>query len=187
MLLEADSKRKNSCTLHHKHKPRSSLFLLRGNNSSISDHAKTYVINVCSVACSICASVFLASPYSLCQHDTAAEGPRWSERTEQRHRKEKIMHSSASTRASATTACEPLTCILAVKNVFCSSLLQLSLFRRGDGKQIRLVFAAVAASRRALEVLRKQSLKEEDGIQEDKRHKSLMLSYPFCYSFELNY
>lgn len=113
-------------------------FLLRGNNRSISGRAKTYVINVCSAACSICASVFLASPYSLCQHGTA-EGPSWSGVNRERGAQEgKTMHGSASTRASAPT-CEPLTCILAVKNVFCFPLLQLSLFLRVMGKQIRLV------------------------------------------------
>lgn len=89
------------------------------------------------------------------------------------------MQGSASTQASVM-ACEPLACILAVKNVFCSSLLQLSLFLRGMETNI----PRFTAYQQALEVLHKQS--QEDAIQ-DKRHKSLMLSYPSHYSLEFNY
>ena len=91
------------------------------------------------------------------------------------------MHGSASTRASAA-ACEPLACILAVKNVFCFSTTPIKFIFAGDGKTNTPRFTAVAAYQRALEVLHKQ--RHEDG-SEDKRHKSLMLSYPSHLLFQV--
>lgn len=108
-------------------------FSASGHGGGISSHAKTYVINVCSAACSICASVFLASPYSLCQH-SAAEGLVGVNRESETGRK--TLQGSASTRASALAlraththpGCEEYVLL---------SLLQLSFFfRGGDEKQI---------------------------------------------------
>lgn len=63
-------------------------FLASEDNGRLNSHTKTYVINVCSAACSICASVFLVSPYSLCQHSTT-EGPGWSEWRERERERQK--------------------------------------------------------------------------------------------------
>lgn len=126
----------NSCTFDRNHKQRSSSFSASGNNGSISSYAKTYVINVCSAACSICASVFLASPHSLCQCGTA-EGPSWSEWAE-RETGRKTMRGSASTRASAP-ACEPLTCIPGCEECVLLFATPIKFIFEGDGKQIHLV------------------------------------------------
>ncbi len=92
------TQRDTAALFYQNHKRRTSSFSASGHSSGISSHAKTYVINVCSAACSICASVFLASPYSLCQH-SAAEGLVGVNRESETGRK--TLQGSASTRASA--------------------------------------------------------------------------------------
>lgn len=177
-LIKLQLYKGNGCTFDRNHKQRRSSFSAPGGNSSISSYAKTYVINVCSAACSICASVFLASPCSLCQHGTA-EGPSWSERAERGGDGEE---DNASARASAPT-CEPLTCVLAVKDVFCFSRVQLSLFLRATENKYASFRCrgGVTASPRG-----KKSQSQEDGIH-DKRHKSLKLCYPSRDSFKWDY